>query len=173
MRGGLDGLVDNPKEKERGAQHPTHIHGDSGDSGDSSDSKSASAAYGNRGHISFRPDVCAEPIAGYRWSDKGVDFEVRRQDSGLASHLVERSPDLIPDVLRCLLQVDPETRRWNGHCLDLDLATSGKDAEEAWKNLRAVVRLHVEHCFTNWQQGLKFRANDDEIAVFEALKTKQ
>jgi predicted RNase H-like HicB family nuclease len=81
--------------------------------------------------------------------------------------------NLIPDVLRCLLQIDTETGRWNGHCLDLDLATSGKDAEEAWKNLRAVVRLHVEHSFTNWQQGLKFRANDDEIAVFEALKAKQ
>jgi hypothetical protein len=80
---------------------------------------------------------------------------------------------LIPEVLRCLLQHDQETGRWNGHCLDLDLATSGETSEVAWKNLRAVVRLHIEHCFTNWQEGLKFCASDSEIAVFEALKAKQ
>jgi hypothetical protein len=81
--------------------------------------------------------------------------------------------NIIPKVLRCLLQADPETGRWNGHCLDLDLATSGKDPDQAWLNLRAVVRLHVEHCFTHWQDGLKFRATPDEIAVFEALEKHQ
>jgi hypothetical protein len=80
--------------------------------------------------------------------------------------------NLFPDVLRCLLTPDQETGRWNGHCLDLDVATSGKDADQAWHNLRAIVRLHVEHCFTNWQDGLKFRASDEEVATFEALKTK-
>ena len=78
--------------------------------------------------------------------------------------------NLIPPVLRCLLHHDVETGRWNGHCLDLDLATSGKTADQAWENLRAVVRLHVEHCFTNWQDGLKFRATSDEISSFEKLK---
>lgn len=80
--------------------------------------------------------------------------------------------NLIPDTLRCLLTLDRETERWNGHCLDLDIVTSGKDAEQAWQNLRAVVRLHVEHCFTNWQEGLKFRASGEEISVFDALSAK-
>lgn len=80
---------------------------------------------------------------------------------------------LIPDTLRCLLQEDTETGRWNGHCLDLDIATSGKDPDQAWKNLLAVVRLHVEHCFTHWRKGLQCRAEDDEIAIFEALSKKQ
>jgi hypothetical protein len=80
----------------------------------------------------------------------------------------------IPDVLRCLLTPDVETGRWLGHCLEFDIVTSGKDPDSAWKNLKAVVRLHVEHCFTNWQEGLtEFRASDEEIAVFEALKERQ
>jgi predicted RNase H-like HicB family nuclease len=80
----------------------------------------------------------------------------------------------IPEVLRCLLTPDAETGRWLGHCLELDVVTSGKDPDAAWKNLKAVVRLHVEHCFTNWQEGLlNFRASDEEIAVFEALKGRQ
>jgi hypothetical protein len=80
---------------------------------------------------------------------------------------------LVPSVLRCLLQLDTESKRWNGHCLDLDLATSGKDPDQAWQNLRAVVRLHVEHCFTHWQDGLRFKAEPEEIAVFEALRKHQ
>jgi len=80
---------------------------------------------------------------------------------------------LIPDVLRCLLLSDAKTGRWNGHCLDLDIATSGEDPDQAWKNLLAVVRLQVENCFTHWRKGLQFRADEDEIAVFEALSKKQ
>ncbi|HVB55851.1 MAG TPA: hypothetical protein VNE63_05380 [Candidatus Acidoferrales bacterium] len=80
---------------------------------------------------------------------------------------------LIPSVLSCLLTEDKETRRWNGHCLDFDIATSGKDPDRAWRNLRAVVRLHVEHCFTHWQKGLTFRASRDEISLFVALKRAQ
>jgi hypothetical protein len=60
-----------------------------------------------------------------------------------------------------------------GHCLDFDIVTSGKDEDRAWRNLMGVVRLHVEHCFTHWQDGLKFKATDQEIAIFEALKEKQ
>jgi len=81
---------------------------------------------------------------------------------------------LIPQVLRCLLQPDPETGRWNGHCLDLDIATSGTDPETTWQQLRSVVRMHVENCFTQWQKGLTRRATPNEIAVFEELsKTMQ
>ena len=79
----------------------------------------------------------------------------------------------IPKVLRCFLWQDSETGRWLARCLDFDIATSGKDEDRAWKHLSAVVRLHVEHCFTHWQDGLKFRASDDDIALFDAMKKQQ
>ena len=74
---------------------------------------------------------------------------------------------MIPEMLRCLLTRDAETNRWLGHCLDLDIVTSAKDEDVVWDNLKAVVRLHVEHSF---DAPLSFRASDDEIEVFEALK---
>jgi hypothetical protein len=80
---------------------------------------------------------------------------------------------MIPNVLRCLLTKDPATGRWNGHCLDFNIATSGKDPDRAWKNLRAVVRLHVEHCFTHWQDGLKSRAHQADFTLFDALAQQQ
>ncbi len=80
---------------------------------------------------------------------------------------------MIPEMLRCLLTKDAETQRWLAHCLDLAIVTSAKDEDVAWDNLKSVVRLHVEHCFTHWQEGLTFRASENEIAVFEALKKKQ
>jgi predicted RNase H-like HicB family nuclease len=86
----------------------------------------------------------------------------------MATHNVE-----IPEVLRCLLSKDMVTGRWLGHCLDFDIVTSGEDEEKAWKNLKAVVRAHVESCFTQWQDGLKFRATRNEIDLFEKLKERQ
>jgi len=83
------------------------------------------------------------------------------------------SPIRIPEVLRCLLTRDVETGRWIGHCLDFDIVTSGRDPEIAWMNLKAVVRAHVESCFTHWQKGLTFKASDEDIAIFEALKKHQ
>jgi hypothetical protein len=84
-----------------------------------------------------------------------------------------QAESLIPEVLRCLLTKDVQTGRWLGHCLDFDIVTSGKDEDSAWNNLKAVVRAHVESCFTHWQDGLKFKASSQEIALFEALKEKQ
>jgi predicted RNase H-like HicB family nuclease len=75
-----------------------------------------------------------------------------------------------PDVLRCLLKPDPESKKWVGHCLDFDLVTSGRTLDSAWDNLRAVVKLHVEHCFTHHRDGLEFRASENDFAVFDALK---
>lgn len=79
----------------------------------------------------------------------------------------------IPEVLRCLLTKDTVTGRWLGHCLDFDIVTSGEDEDKAWTNLKAVVRAHVEACFAQWQDGLKFRASNNEIDLFETLKVRQ
>jgi len=80
---------------------------------------------------------------------------------------------LIPNPLSCLLFEDGESKRWIAHCLDFDLATSGKDEDAAWKNLKSAVRTHVEHCFTNWQSGLAKKASEKEFALFEFLRETQ
>src|SRR5580692_3890336 len=80
---------------------------------------------------------------------------------------------LIPNPLSCLLFEDAETKRWVAHCLEFDLVTSGKDEDAAWANLKSVVKTHVEHCFTNWQKGLKQQASADEFALFALLKERQ
>jgi hypothetical protein len=79
----------------------------------------------------------------------------------------------IPDVLSCLLVHDAETKRWNGHCLDFDIVTSGLNADAAWANLKEVVKLHIEQCFTNWQEGLKRRARQECWDLFERLERSE
>jgi predicted RNase H-like HicB family nuclease len=85
----------------------------------------------------------------------------------------EAETPVVPSPLRCLLFVDKETSRWVAHCLDFDLATSGKDEDAAWDNLKSVVRLHVEHCFTHHHEAFNKKASEAEFARFEALKKVQ
>ena len=80
---------------------------------------------------------------------------------------------VVPNPLSCLLFVDKETKRWVAHCLDFDLATSGKDEDAAWDNLKSVVRLHVEHCFTHFHDAFNKKASTEEFERFEALKKAQ
>lgn len=77
--------------------------------------------------------------------------------------------EIIPPVLSCLLTKDKETGRWIGHCLDFDIVTSGLDDDLAWKNLKEVVTLHVENCFTHWQPGLRRSASQERWQVFNRL----
>lgn len=79
----------------------------------------------------------------------------------------------IPDLLSCVLSRDEETGRWLGHCLDFDLVTSGKTEDEAWKNLRGVVKMHIEHCFTHHRAGLTLRADEEEWDLFRASSRTQ
>lgn len=58
------------------------------------------------------------------------------------------------DPIRCLLNSDRESGVWVAHCLDFDIVTSGRDDTEAWERIKAVVKLHIEHCFTHDQDGL-------------------
>jgi len=60
----------------------------------------------------------------------------------------------IPDTIKCFLRPDNESGSWVGHCLDFDLVTSGKTEEIAWTHLKAVVKLHIEHCFTHDHSGV-------------------
>lgn len=86
---------------------------------------------------------------------------------------VQNENPRIPDVLRCFLFEDAATKRWVAHCLDFDIVTSGKDEDLAWSNLKSVVRLHVEHCFTHWQEAFKKRAPDEDFVRFETLSQQQ
>lgn len=79
----------------------------------------------------------------------------------------------IPRILSCLLSEDGQTKRWLAHCLDFDLVTSGNDEDQAWKNLKSVVRLHVEQCFTHWPDGLGTKASKENWAIFESLHLQQ
>lgn len=87
---------------------------------------------------------------------------------------MSNSPEtVIPKVLSCLLSEDAQTKRWLAHCLDFDLVTSGTDEDQAWKNLKSVVRLHVEQCFTHWQEGLAKRAPQPDWETFKSLDKQQ
>jgi predicted RNase H-like HicB family nuclease len=78
----------------------------------------------------------------------------------------------MPKKFSCLLSPDMETGRWNGHCLDFDIATSGKDEESAWQNLKLIVRYHIEDCFEKWPEGLSRTASQDRWKRFEFLRAK-
>jgi len=73
----------------------------------------------------------------------------------------------LPELFRCLLE--KEQNLWVAHCLDFDLATSGKTEDEAWKRLLKVVKMHVEHCFTHRPDGLELRASQDQWDLFDRL----
>lgn len=79
----------------------------------------------------------------------------------------------IPKVLSCLLTPDEETGRWNGHCLDFDIVTSGLNEDAAWANLKAVVKNHVEECFVKWPKGLEHTASQDRWKCFQNLTEQE
>src|SRR5438309_9761770 len=79
----------------------------------------------------------------------------------------------IPDTLSCLLSVDPASGFWLGHSLDFGLITSGRTDEIAWKNLKEVIRVHVEHCSRNRPEVLKeHRASEGKWVLFQELKDR-
>ena len=57
-------------------------------------------------------------------------------------------------VLSCLSFRDKETGMYLSHCLNFDIMECGKTEEEAWQNVKLAVKYYVEHCYTNYQQGL-------------------
>ena len=79
----------------------------------------------------------------------------------------------LPDEICCILHHDMDSGAWVSRCLDFDLVTSGETEEGAWNNLKSVVKLHVEHCFTHNHAALsRYRATDEEFAFFEALASR-
>lgn len=85
----------------------------------------------------------------------------------------QEETSVVPSVISCLLRKDKQTERWEGHCLDFDIVTSGSSEDIAWNNLKKVVRRHVEQCFNDWQPGLQRRAAQCHWNEFEDLHKKK
>lgn len=47
--------------------------------------------------------------------------------------------------LSCLITRDQQTQAYIGHCLDHDLMECGATADEAWKNLKCVIKRKIEY----------------------------
>lgn len=72
-------------------------------------------------------------------------------------------------MLACIIGRDPETGLFLGHCLNYDLMESGSTPDEAWQKLKAVVKAHIEHCYTHYRKGLEVTASRQEWARFAEL----
>jgi predicted RNase H-like HicB family nuclease len=69
-------------------------------------------------------------------------------------------------MLSCLMGKDAETGLFLGHCLNFDLVTSGKTEDEAWQNLKTIIKAHFEYCYANYPDGLRMSATVDEWKNF-------
>jgi hypothetical protein len=47
--------------------------------------------------------------------------------------------------LSCLISRDQATSTYIGHCLDHDILECGATADEAWENLKGVIKRQIEH----------------------------
>jgi len=73
--------------------------------------------------------------------------------------------------LSCLIERDEATGSYIGHCLNYDLMDSGKTQDEAWENIKFVLKNHIEFCYTHFQSGLKRGAKQqDWDRFFQAIQ---
>ncbi len=72
-------------------------------------------------------------------------------------------------VLSCLTSVDEETNLHLAHCLNFDLMECGKTQDEAWLNLKTSLKHYIEHCYTNFTEGLTESASREEWEQYVAL----
>jgi len=68
--------------------------------------------------------------------------------------------------LHCLMEQDQETGLFMWHCLDLDLIECGPTNQEAWANLKRIIKNHVEYCYFNYPEGLAISAERHEWEAF-------
>ena len=80
-------------------------------------------------------------------------------------------PRIDLNMICCLGERDQETGLFLYHCLNFDLIESGTSWEDAWRNLKLVVKAHVEHCYARNPSGLLRAAARNEWEEFgEVLK---
>jgi hypothetical protein len=69
-------------------------------------------------------------------------------------------------MLACTIERDADTGLFLGHCLTFDLMESGQTEQVAWERLKAAVKAHIEHCYTNYQPGLEVTASREEWSKY-------
>ena len=73
--------------------------------------------------------------------------------------------------LSCLISRDAATSTYIGHCLDHDIMECGADADEAWKNLKRVIKRQIEYCNETKAGGLNRPAKREcWDSFFEAVR---
>jgi hypothetical protein len=73
--------------------------------------------------------------------------------------------------LSCLIKRDQATRSYIGHCLDHDLMECGATADEAWKNLKLIIKREIEHSNQTKAGGLNRQAKREcWDSFFEAIR---
>jgi hypothetical protein len=73
--------------------------------------------------------------------------------------------------LSCLISRDQVTSAYIGHCLDHDLMECGASADEAWENLKGVIKRQIEH-YNQTKSGSLNRPAKKECwdSFFEAIR---
>lgn len=62
--------------------------------------------------------------------------------------------------LSCLISQDGDTGIFIGHCLDFNLMECGPSSEEAWYNLKVVIKNHIEFCYAKDRDRLSLDQAD-------------
>jgi hypothetical protein len=68
----------------------------------------------------------------------------------------------VPLTLPCLIELDPETSLYTGHCLTFDLVSTAHTPDGAVENLRTLIKRHIEYSYTHHKAGLSVTADQDE-----------
>jgi hypothetical protein len=61
--------------------------------------------------------------------------------------------------ISCLIEQDSQTGVFIGHCLDFNLMECGPNPEDAWYNLKVVIKNHIEFCYAKYREGLLDQAD--------------
>lgn len=72
-------------------------------------------------------------------------------------------------VLSCLGRHDQETNLFVAHCLDFDLVESAPTWDQAWANLKQVVKHYIEYCCAYNPKGLMLSAEQHYWERFTSL----
>lgn len=78
----------------------------------------------------------------------------------------------LPDKLKCLLTLNPNTNRWIARCLDFNIVSSGDDIKSAWRNLQDVIKMHIEECIDHSQENLQISSAPEYWKIFEKLESE-
>lgn len=68
--------------------------------------------------------------------------------------------------IACLTWRDKDTGVFISHCLNYDLMQCGDTMDEAWLNLKAAMKHHIEYCWSRYPNGLRRQANKDSWQRF-------